>query len=296
MPAIDAIQKLPANILLTEANTTQWKLFKPAADQLDELTTLWGTLRTILEIEAMAGLNLDNLGQNLNELRQGRDDETYRVFLGVAIQQIASRGDLFSLNTIAEALGFTDINIVELFGGGLDLDGTRLLDGNTLLSGGDRAATFAFFQDLNVDDTTGDFAIATSINAVRAAGVFAQISFTFTSNQAQGVTTVDYSPLLDGTVLLDSETALNPNKEDLVPDEIALRDAGGEVLRKDAVTFTDEAGDRFHQITVAQSELDGVTIVTMQLFKNSVLLWTDTFTGKVKNDETIFVFKMKETD
>ncbi len=306
MPAIDAIQKLPNNILSREVGTTQYKLFKPIADELDELALVFADLRTINDIQAMAAQNLDNLGQNLNELRQGRDDETYRVFLGVAIQQLASRGDINSINSIAEALGFTNINIQELYNSGLRWDGTRLLDGNTLLNGQDRSATFAFFQELNVDTAAGDFAISTSINAVRAGGVEALISFTFLMNESQGVDYTDYSSLWDGTVLLDGETALNPASRDFTPDFIAVGDGAAgepgagdvalqnEVLRKAAVSFT-QGGEKFHQITIEQSELDGITINEFALFRGTEMMWADAFTGKLKDDETIFIFRMKET-
>lgn len=290
------LEKFAPSILKTETGTTQAKLLTPFATQLDELIVLEADMLVLFDIPTAEGVNLDQLGKILKELRQGRDDATYRTFLEIAIMKFTSRGDLFSLNEIAEALGFTNINIIEMFDGGKRLDGLGLLDATGVLDGVDRAATFAFFQDINVDDVTGSFEIGTVMNAVRAAGVFAQISFIFTSLQAQGVTSSVYDGLLDATGLLDGETALNPTKADLTPNKIALRDAGGEVLRKDAIFSIDDDGNRIHQITVDQTELDGVTIVTMQLYKDAVLMWTDTFVGKVKDDETIFVFKMKETD
>lgn len=290
------LAKLPPSVLKTEAGTTQAKLLTPCANQLDELIVLEADMLTLLDISTAVGQNLDNIGKILNELRQGRVDVTYRIFLNIAIMKLVSKGDIFSLNEIAEALGFTNINIIEMFDGGKRLDGLSLLDATGVLDGVDRPATFAFFQDINVDDVTGSFEIATVMNAVRAAGVFAQISFIFTSNQAQGVTSSVYDGLLDATGLLDGETALDPTKAELTPNKIALRDAGGEVLRKDAITFVDDDGNRIHQITADQTELDGVTIITLQLYKDAELMWTDTFTGKVKDDETIFIFRMKETD
>lgn len=287
---------LPPSILKTETGTTQAKLLKPFADELDEIETVEAQLLTLLEIETVTQTNLDQLGKLLNQVREGWDDATYRLFLQIAISKLASRGDIFSINEFALALDFTNLNIVEMFDGGKRLDGQSLLDATGVLDGVDRAATFTFFQDINVDDVSGSTEIATVIDAVRAGGVFAQTSFIFTSNEVQGVTSSVYDGLLDATGLMDGETALNPLKADLTPNKIALRDAGGEVLRKDAITFIDDDGDRIHQITVDQTELDGVTIITLQLYKDAVLMWTDTFVGKVKDDETIFVFKMKETD
>lgn len=286
---------LPPSILSKETGTTQAKLLSPFADQLDELRTVFTDLLTLIQIDVMTSVNLDQLGKLLNEARQGRDDATYRIFLNVAIKKLLSRGDIFSLNEIAEALGFTNINILEMYDGGGRLDGTGLLDGGSLLDDIDRPATFSFFRDINVDDTTGNTAIATVFDETRAAGVQDLISFIYTSNESQGVTSSVYDGLLDATGFMDGETALNPNDIDFTPNKVALRDAGGEVLRKDAVTFIDTDGKRVHQITVDQGELDGVTIITLQLYKDAVLMWTDTFTGKVKNDETVFVFKMKET-
>lgn len=290
------LANLPPSVLTQGTGTTQAKLLKAFADELDEIELVELQLLTLLEISTSTNVNLDQLGKLLNQVREGWDDATYRVFLQVAIMKLASRGDIASLNDIAAALGFTNINIVEMFFGGRRLDGLSLLDATGVLDGVDRPATFSFFQDINVDDVTGSFAISTVMNAVRAAGVFAQISFSFTSNESQGVTSTVYDGLLDATGFMDGETALNPLKADLTPNKIALRDAGGEVLRKDAITFIDDDGNRIHQITADQTELDGVTIITLQLFKDAVLMWTDTFVGKVKDDETIFVFKMKETD
>jgi hypothetical protein len=290
------LEKLPPSILKTEAGTTQAKLLAPFGTQLDELKVVEADMMTLGEIQTAVGQNLDQIGKILNELRQGRVDATYRTFLEIAVMKLVSKGDIFSINEIAQALGFTNLTIIEAFDGGGRLDGLSLLDGSQLLDDVDRPATFLFFQDINVDDVSGSFEIATVINAVRAAGVYAQISFIFTSNQAQGVTSSVYDGLLDATGFMDGETALNPLKADLTPNYIALRDAGGEVLRKAAITYLDDDGNRIHQITVDQTELDGVTIITLQLYKDAVLMWTDTFTGKVKDDETIFVFKMKETD
>lgn len=284
----------PPSILSKETGTTQAKLLSPFADQLDELRVVFDDMLTLYQISVMTSTNLDQLGKLLNETRKGRDDATYRIFLEIAIKKLLSRGDIFSLNEIAAALGFTNINILEMYDGGGRLDGTGFLDGGSLLDDIDRPATFAFFQDINVDDVTGSTEIGTVMDAVKAAGVQALISFIYTSNESQGVTSTVYDGILDATGFMDGETALNPNDIDFTPNEIALRDAGGEVLRKDAVTFIDDDGLRVHQITVDQGELDGVTIITLQLYKDAVLMWTDTFVGKVKNDETVFVFKMKE--
>lgn len=292
----EMLANLPPSVLSQGTGTTQAKLLSAFATELDEIEAVEAQLLTLLEIETSTNVNLNQLGKLLNQVREGWDDATYRVFLQIAINKLASRGDIPSLNDMAAALDFTNINIVEMFDGGKRLDGMSLLDATGVLDGVDRPATFSFFQDINVDDAGGSFEIATVMNAVRAAGVFAQISFIYTSNESQGVTSSVYDGLLDATGFMDGETALNPLKADLTPNYIALRDAGGEVLRKAAITYTDDNGDRIHQITVDQTELDGVTIITLQLYKDAVLMWTDTFTGKVKDDETIFVFKMKETD
>lgn len=290
----EMLANLPQSILTQGTGTTQAKLLSPFADEFDEIESVTDDLLTLQVIETTTATNLDQLGKLLNESRRGKDDATYRIFLEIAIKKLLSRGDIFSLNEIATALGFTNINIMEMYDGGGRLDGTGFLDGGSLLDDIDRPATFAFFQDINVDDVTGSTEIGTVMDAVRAAGVQDLISFIYTSNESQGVTSTVYDGLLDATGFMDGETALNPNDIDFTPNEIALRDAGGEVLRKDAVTFIDDDGLRVHQITVDQGELDGVTIITLQLYKDAVLMWTDTFVGKVKNDETVFVFKMKE--
>lgn len=304
----EMLNRLPPSVLKQEAGTTQGKFLKPFADQLDELEAVELQLLTLLEIAASTNVNLDQLGKLLNQIREGWDDATYRVFLDIAIKKLASRGDIFSINEIAEALGFTNINVIEMYDGGGRLDGKSLLDATELLNGVDRPATFSFFQDRNVDDTGGSFEISTVVNAVRAAGVFAQISFIFNSNQVQGRTYSTYSSLLDASEVLDAETALNPTKMDLVPNKIAVGDGAvgepgpgdtglqNELLRKDVITFVDTDGKRTHMMVVGQTDLDGKTIDEFALFKDSSLMWADAFVGKVKDDKTIFTFKMKETD
>ena len=312
--AQDRILRLPKEILRPDADTTQAKLWALFADQVDELEAVNEQVRILYSIADNEGANLDQLGDLVGETRQGKNDADYREALALAVQRIASKGDIYSINEIAKALGFTDINIEERFGYENRLDGTWLLDGSRLLDGQYSPATFYFFRDKNVDDVTGDFYIGEAIESVRAAGVKAVIGFIFTSNESQCVVYTTYTGVLDGTWPLDGEKMLNPDKTDYTPNYLALGDGaqpGGtgpvrtplpgdtglqnELIRKPVSSLTID-GVRVHSIRLDPSDLSGNYINEMGIFLDSSPVLIDSFISKSKDAVTIMDFKIKEND
>ena len=310
MSHVDKINLLPQSLLRTDPDTTQAKLWTIFADELDSLEVDMALARLLLSIDDMEGVNLDQLGTLLRETRKGKDDDTYKTFLKVAIKRVISRGDIYSINDMAAAVGFDNILIIE----GqetLRLDGTWLLDGTKQLNGIDRPATFTFSQQQNVDDSVPTFEIGVIINSARAAGVKAIIAFAFISNESQGYVYVTNTGVLDGTWLLNGTTALNPDKVDYTPNKIALGDGGepagvrepepsdtglqNELIRKD-VEVEYEDGIKQFAITLEENELAGDTINEIGIFRDSQPIIMDAFVGRAKDAVTKMIFKIKETD
>jgi hypothetical protein len=264
-------------------------------------------------IDRQSGVNLDNLGEILGVLRDGLDDERYRVFLKVGIQRLISRGDIFSINEIGKALGISPLRITEN-GDVLRLDGSWILDGSELLEYEEKPARFSFNRNQSVYDDVADvLEITTIIESVRAAGILADIYFNFDILSTQMLDyTQTFSGVLDGSWLLDGQLALcGCDDKVFTPNFIALGDGaepGGnlrppepgdtglqnEIVRKDVLSFNDENGIRTHQITLTATELDGFTINEIAIFRDSEPILIGAFPGKDKDAVTRFTFNIKE--
>jgi len=312
MSVIDDIKLLPKSHLLNEADTTQGKLWLAFAEQEDEVNVAIDGVRAILEIATASGINLDRLGELLGEPRAGKGDVEYRVFLSIAIMTLASRGDIASLNSLAIALGFENVNIEEKWSTRL-LDGTWLLDGTVKLDGDRTPATFTFFRELSVNDPTPDFFIATVFDRTRAAGVDAQIGFTFLVYESDSYVYPIHTGLLDGTWKLDGRIKLDPDKMIFAPNEIAVGDGaqpggtgpvrppeGGdsglqnELLRKDVATLEISPTERVHLMRIEKDELAGNYINEIGIFRDSLPIMIDSFESKSKDALTLYNFKYNE--
>ncbi len=312
-PVLDDIQQFPSSILKNTPGTEQAKLYQLFATQMDELETVRADLYQFFDIANQVGINLDLIGELLGEARKGKTDEDYRLFLQIAIMRLASRGDINSINAIAAALGFTNINIEEIYRVGYVLDSSMLLDGTWLLNGEHTPAAFTFFRELSVDDATPDFAIAEMIDSVRAAGVDAQIAFNFIVLESDSVVYTNYTGLLDDTWFLDGKKMLSGTSEMiLTPNEIAIGDGaqpGGvgpvrtplpgdsglqnELLRV-PVTTIDLGGERIHVLEIGRDELGGDDINEIGIFRDSSPILIESFESKAKDLFTKFIFKYKE--
>jgi len=309
---IDDILLLPKSVLLNEEDTTQGKLWKAFADQMDEINSVITQMRTLQLIDPSEGINLDRLGELLGEDRAGKDDATYRVFLSIAIMSLVSRGDIFSLNALAAALGFENINIEEKWST-LLLDGTWKLDGTRKLDGDRKPARFTFFRELDVDDVTPDFFISTVFDRTRAAGVAADIGFTFLVFEINSVVYPIHTGKLDGTWKLDGRIKLDPGTLIMAPNKIAVGDGaqpGGtgpvrtplisdiglqnELLRKDVATLEIDVSTRVHFMRIEKAELPGNYINEIGIFRDSLPIMIDSFESKSKDALTLFQFKMQE--
>ena len=307
----DYIKLLPISIVKNDIDSVQGKIWSVSANQYDDIETITNQLDFLGVIDKQEGLNLDNLGVLLGQLRNGLTDEQYRPFLKVAIKRYLSIGDIFSINELGKAVGISPLNIVEN-GDVLRLDGLWLLNGLVTLSGEELPQQFSFFRNLSVNEDIDDFLdIAILIEAARAAGVFANIYFNMDMLASQMLDyTQVYTGVLDGSWLLDSELALSGDgKKVYTPNYIAVGDGAepaglrppepgdtglqNEVLRK--VVFSREVnGVRIHTIEIERAELDGITINELAIFWDNSPILIGSFTGKLKNNITKFIFNIKE--
>jgi len=311
MSTVDQIARLPKSILKNELTTTQGKLWAIFSAQYDEWKVADDQIRLLNVITVMTGANLDNLGEIIGITRGVLSDVDYRVQLQIGIQRFLSKGDIYSINDILLALGYTNINLRELFEADR-WDGTWLLDGSRILDGISEPATFSIQEENNVDDVPSTLEIQEHIDAVRGAGIEARIGFTWISNESQGYEYGNYWSVMDGSGLWDGMYMLDPSIKQFTPDKIAVGDGAepagvrepqlgdtglqNELLRKDVISFTDTDGKRAHLMEISRSELTGDTINEFAIFRGTEMIWADAFVGKLKPADTSFILKLKETD
>ena len=267
---------------------------------------LWNNQCEFLNvIDDMAGVNLDRLGVTLGVLREGVDDETYRLYLKVGIKRYSSRGDLASIEAIGRMLGASPLNIVEN-GNGLRLDGTWKLDGTKKLDGQSRPATFSYTKKESVYTQDETEHIGLLLDAARAAGIKVITEFCWTLNTSQMYDyTQAYSGKLDGTWKLDGTFRLDPTKKIYTPNYIALGDGAepGGVLRKPQIGDTGlqneiirkpvtgkQEGNKLHfNITLGESELKNKNINELGLFRDSQVMLLESFKTHIKKEkETVY--------
>ena len=142
------IYLLPNSILNIETDTyieKHWQLF---IDQLAELNQVFEDMRLVRDFMSQEGVLLDLIGEIVHEKRNGNDDPTYKIYLGIAIKKLLSDGSIDTLNDIILSILEDDfIGIRELYPSQINqpwgndpeyqfwLDGSRYLDGRFMLAG-----------------------------------------------------------------------------------------------------------------------------------------------------------------
>ena len=83
-----------------------------------------GPLSDVLDIDAMGGVNLDNIGNIVSQDREGRSDANYRVAIREKISANVSSGTPDQVIGIFEFItGSTTIDFIELFPAGFGIYG-----------------------------------------------------------------------------------------------------------------------------------------------------------------------------
>ena len=180
----ELLQLLPKSLFDLSADGDNAKFWKIFSDQMDEVDSVFEDLRTVRDVESQNGAVLDLIGELCWESRDGKIDDTYRIYLIIAIQKMLCSGSEPDISAVFVALlgddfiGTRDLYPESLDMGGLDfyLDGTYYLDAEYYLNGSIRKP--AFF-DIAIKTTTSDnlkTLAAKIIPHLRGAGIACKIT------------------------------------------------------------------------------------------------------------------------
>lgn len=316
MSYIDFLKKFPQSILNREQSSNSGKLWDIFVPQYDELEATLNTFKDLLYIYQQSGVTLDDIGALVNESRRGADsDDTYRVFLAIAISKRISRGtipDMIEIGKFIPGEGGLGFSVDELW----DKAGSSYLDGNSLLDGTEpldpdesRPASVLVELDGLIENLPTPILIASAVDEIRAAGVYAKtaISLRIITDLLTLYVTLP-GPTLDGEGFLDGGTLMN-EKQNLAVHEIAIGDGAtgepnpgdigldNEVFRRTAVVRTvNDAGDREYSIEIKSSQVNGVGIDELALFNiEGDMIAKVTFSPREKNSSIVYFFKVQET-
>lgn len=87
-----------------DENSNIGKLFKIIGRQLEELDSTFRNVKNWRDIDQAQGKVLDRAGHNVLEYRGDKDDELYRDYIKIKIISNLSKGDIETINTVAEFL------------------------------------------------------------------------------------------------------------------------------------------------------------------------------------------------
>ena len=89
--------------------------------QIQDLENILFDLSTRLNIDNSVGVQLNNIGKIVGQLRNGQDDATYRLFLKAKAGRNVSEGDIERVLSIWKIItGGTDIQVIESFPAGIE--------------------------------------------------------------------------------------------------------------------------------------------------------------------------------
>lgn len=308
------VEKFPQSILNRRSDSNSGKLWNIFAPQYEELQTILDAFKDLLYIYAQSGRTLDDIGTLVNETRRGGDsDDTFRIFLAIAIAKKISRGtvpDLVEIGKLIPGEGGLGFMVDELWDkeGSVYFDGESLLDGTEPLDPGEaRPASVLVELDGLIENLPTPLLLADAVDDIRAAGVFAKttVSLRILSDLLTLYTTLP-GPTLDGEGFLDGLTLMN-ERQTLAVYQIALGDGAvgdpdpgdtgltNELLRKPA-EITDDGANRQYSIQVKASELNGVDIDELGLFNvEGDMIAKVHFDPREKNGTLIYYFRVQET-
>lgn len=162
----ELIALLPDSILSINYGSNNAKLWRLFSGQMNEVDQVFEDLRLVRDIVAQSGVVLDLIGDIVREKRNGKNDDTYKIYLSVAIMKMLSDGSIDIINEIGLAiLEENYIGIRELYPSQQNkpwstnpeyqflLDGNWYLDGRYMLSG--NVFQPAFFE-VRIKATTPD--------------------------------------------------------------------------------------------------------------------------------------------
>ena len=107
------LEKIPDTFSKKKESKTA-KLFKLIADEMEELRQTLNLIESWRDIDLAGGEVLGRIGNNVQEKRRGKNDTKYRQFIKTKIIANRSKGDVETLNEVAEVfIGDKYIGIIE---------------------------------------------------------------------------------------------------------------------------------------------------------------------------------------
>ncbi|WP_425447723.1 hypothetical protein [Dethiothermospora halolimnae] len=93
-----------------------YKLFAIIAPEIEELNQAIKDIKTVKDVDTATGYHLDRIGSNVKEYRGNKNDDKYRQFIKTKIKANLSKGDIETLNEVAEVvIGDNFISLTELW-------------------------------------------------------------------------------------------------------------------------------------------------------------------------------------
>lgn len=312
MATIDFLRRFPQSILNRNPDSNLGKLWSMFSAQLDEIETQLVLMKNLLSIYDNVGINLDQIGTFVNELRDpGKVDNSYRLDLFIAVAKRISGGTIPELVEIGSNIAGKNIQnrfrVDELWDltGTIFLDATEALDGTEPLDpSAKRSASVESLIEGNVDDITVPLEVGDAIDQIKPAGVFAKFRIIFRILTSQSLLYAVPTLLLNATGLFDGKTLMS-TRFDLAIDEIAIGDGAtreplpsdtglqNEIVRKTAIKTILENGEFTWTIEFSESEINSFIINELAGFEQAGdIVCKDRFEGKAKNSSLLYKYEI----
>lgn len=324
MSAIDSLQKFPRSILNRgtipapeihdDKPSYLGKFWKIIAAEFDEIEVQFQAIKDLEHIYLATGVNLDQLGSLVNETREpGYDDDTYRLFILIAISKRLAKGTLPEIIEIGKNVAGLETGAVFIpkefyLDSEMYLDDSALLDGNDPLDPDEkRPASFVLEIEGEIDYLRVPTLLAKAVDLIRPAGVYAKTKIRFLFLDSKEGARTKRTSTWDGTGTFDGLTYWTP-QANYVVDEVAIGNGGNvipppssgqlsnELLRKAALIKLLPDGTKEYSINIDFTESNGVNINEI-VFLNSASntpIFKDIFPDKPKNSTLIYDFKLRE--
>lgn len=281
--------------------------------ELDEIEVQLQALKDLEYIYYASGVNLDALGRLLNETRvPGQNDDTYRLFILIAISKRLAKGTLPEIIEIGKTIAGLENGTVfiprEFYAGSESfyLDAGSLLNGVSPVAPDVKSpASFELEVEGDVDHIKIPTLLAEALDSIRPAGVYAKTRIRFLFPENMGMVYAKRNGTLDGSGLYDGLTLRSPQANYTI-DQGSIGDGGmaepttsdtglsHELLRKPVQIKSLPDGTREYTISLSPSELNGDNLNELAFLSNGRLLFKDVFSPKLKNGTLVYDFKLKE--
>lgn len=183
MAFVVLFKKFPSSIMTRAASSRLAKLWQLFSEKLEEIKSVQSSMRILRSINDAEGKILDYIGGIVGELRDGREDSEYRLFIKIAIAKNNCSGSIPEILEIARAISagqsfaFNELYEIpdEFF-----WDANGYFDAQRPLSPGsrrERAFELEFTGDLQTLQVPKN--LPKAVDQIRAGGIFAKVHAVF---------------------------------------------------------------------------------------------------------------------